>query len=140
MAGALAMALGCAGCSVSYQLDSLFGSSDKADQTGSITPPPGATQTGSLPPDGDLAFTRAAVSEVFTRGGKDASVPWENPRTGARGTVTAIASAYTSDGQLCRNFLASYVTGSSQSWLQGEACEQQKGIWQVRALKPWKQS
>jgi surface antigen len=128
------------GCSVSGQLDSVFGGSDKSDQTGSITPPPGSKQVSDLPPDADLSFARVAVGEVLSRGAKDASVPWENPRSGARGTVTPIASAYTQDGQTCRDFLASYVSGSSQAWLQGEACKQPKGVWEVRTLKPWKRS
>ncbi|MBI2714017.1 MAG: hypothetical protein HYX37_06120 [Rhizobiales bacterium] len=136
---ALALALAVGGCSLSGQLDSVFGGSDKSDSTGSITPPPG-TKAGELPPDADLAFARIAVSEVLNRGGKDASQPWENPRSGARGTVTPIAAAYTQDGHTCRDFLASYVSGSSQSWLQGEACKQAKGAWEVRTLKPWKRS
>lgn len=92
-----------------------------------------------MPPDGDLAYARAAANDVLTRGGKDVSAPWENPHTGARGTVTPIASAYSQDGQTCRDFLASFISGSSQSWMQGEACKRDKG-WEVRALKPWKQS
>jgi hypothetical protein len=137
----LTLALGSGGCSMSYQLESLFGGSDKADRTGSITPPPGAQPASELPPDADLAYARAAVSEVLTRGAKDASQPWENPRSGARGTVTPIASAHTQDGQTCRDFLASYVSASVESWLQGQACKQQhKGAWEVRTLKPWKQS
>ncbi len=133
----LALAVG--GCSLSGQFDSVFGG-DKSDQTGSITPPPGAKQVSELPPDADLVFTRAAISEVLGRPSNDASVPWENPRSGARGTVTPIASAYTEGGQTCRDFLASYVHGSSQAWLQGEACKQHKGVWEVRTLKPWKRS
>ena len=136
---ALALALACGGCSFG-SLDMMFGSSDKPETTGSITPPPGAKQVSDLPPDTDLVFTRAAVSEVLSRSGNDSSVPWENPRSGARGTVTPIASAYSQDGQTCRDFLASYVQGSSQAWLRGEACKQQKGVWEVRALKPWKRS
>ena len=137
MSAALALAAG--GCSLSGQFDSVFSGSDKADTTGSITPPPG-TKASELPPDADLAFARIAVSEVLNRGGKDASQPWENPRSGARGTVTPIATAYTQDGQTCRDFLASYVSGSSQAWLRGEACKHEKGAWEVRALKPWKRS
>jgi hypothetical protein len=53
--------------------------------------------------------------------------------------VTPIASAYTQDGQTCRDFLASYVKEAVQSWMQGEAC-QDRGAWQVRSLKPWKRS
>jgi surface antigen len=92
------------------------------------------------PSDGDLAYARAAASEVLRRNQKDASLPWENPRSGARGTVTPIASAYTQDGQTCRNFLASYINGSDEAWLTGEACRQGKGSWEVRSLKPWKRS
>ena len=134
-----ALVLSCAagGCSLG-QLDSLW-SSEKSDRTASITPPPGTKEVAQLPPDADLVYTRAAANEVLNRGDKDASMPWENPHSGARGTVTPIASAYTQDGQTCRDFLASYVTGRSQAWLQGEACKQE-GIWEVRALKPWKQS
>jgi surface antigen len=139
LAAAVALGLTCGGCSISA-LDSIYGSADKADQTGSISAPPGAKQAGNLPPDSDLVFTRAAVSDVLSRPSNDASVPWENPHSGARGTVTSIASAYTQDGQTCRDFLASYVNGPAQSWLQGEACKQQKGDWEVRSLKPWKRS
>lgn len=141
LAGALTLALAGGGCSISMSaLDPLFGGSEKSDTTGSVTPPPGAKGVGQLPPDGDLAFARAAASDVLARGGKDASAPWENPSTGARGTVTPIATAYTQDGLTCRDFLASYVQGSSQAWMQGEACKQDKGSWEVRALKPWKRS
>jgi hypothetical protein len=134
----LAFALASGGCSMSYQLDSLFGS--KSDTTGSITPPPGAHSARHLPPDDDLAYARAAASEVLRRGERYASQPWENPQTGARGTVTPIANAYSQGGETCRDFLASYVKGSDQSWLQGEACKHTTGVWQVRSIKPWKSS
>lgn len=134
-----AAALGCAlaGCSLSYQMDSLFEKSNKAETTGSIKTAADAMASAQLPPETDLIFTRKAVSEVLRRGQKDASVPWENPATGARGTVTAIASAYTVDKDECRDFLASYVNGSKESWLRGEACRRGKGQWEVRAFKPW---
>jgi surface antigen len=137
---ALTLALAGGGCSMAYQMDSALGGGDKSDTTGSITPPPGSKQASELPPDADLVFTKAAVSEVLNRPSNDASVPWENPRSGARGTVTPIASAYTQDGQTCRDFLASYVQGTSQAWLQGEACKHRKGAWEVRSMKPWKRS
>lgn len=137
---ALALALGCGGCSLSSQFDSIFPSSDK-DVTGSITPPPGSKQSDDLPPAADLAYARVAAAEVLARGRKDASQPWENPATGARGTVTPIATAYRQGDSTCQDFLASYVKGSSQSWLQGEACKPVKGAgWEVRSLKPWKRS
>ena len=51
-----------------------------------------------MPSDADLAVARAATSEMLGKGGKTANMPWDDPRTGARGTITPIASAYTHDG------------------------------------------
>ena len=134
------LALGCSGCSLSSSFDSAFSSNDK-DTTGSITPPPGSKQSDDLPPAADLAFARIAAKEVLARGHKDASQPWENPATGARGTVTPIATAYQQGDITCHDFLASYVKGESQAWLQGEACKPIKGAaWEVRSMKPWKRS
>ena len=65
-------------------------------------------------------------------------MPWENPSTGARGTVTPLATAYNQDGATCRDFLASYVKDGSESWLQGEACRAARGKWEVRKMRPWK--
>ncbi len=133
------MALAAGGCSLSYQFDSFFGGGDRSLTTGSIAHAPSVRHAGKVPPD-DLAYARAAASEVLRRDEKNASLPWENPHSGARGTVTPIASAYTEGGQTCRNFLASYVQGRDQTWLTGEACRQGKDAWQVRSLKPWKNS
>lgn len=142
---ALALAVISAGCSLSYQLDSLSGKNeDQNEVTGSITPA-GTKATDAAPAsaegpiESDLTYARAVVSEVLSRGGKDASAPWTNPQTGARGTVTPLASAYDQDGFVCRDFLASYVRQGSEAWLQGEACNM-KGQWQVRSMRPWKRS
>lgn len=137
LAGVVALglaALGLGGCSLSGPLD-MLGSDNET--TGSVTPKIAETK---LPPEADLAFTRAAATEVLARGHKDSSQPWENPRSGARGTVTPIATAHVVDGRTCRDFLASYVSGKEESWLQGEACKLDKGAWEVRSLKPWKRS
>ena len=68
-------------------------------------------------------FARLAIVDVLKRGSKEISAPWENPSSGAHGTVTPIASAYDKDGGTCRDFLASYVRRQgSETWLQGEAC------------------
>jgi surface antigen len=96
---------------------------------------------GPLPTETDLAFARNAASDVLTKGDKDSSQPWENPETGARGSVTPLAQAYSSDdGRTCRDFLASYVNGRSESWLQGAACKTSHGRWEIHTLKPWSRS
>ena len=134
---ALVFALG--GCSFSYQLDNLFAKKDDASLAGAMRPAAPAKPVADLPPEGDLIIARAAVSEVMTKGGKDASVSWENPQTGTRGTVTPIATARNEDGLTCHDFLASFEREGSSSWMQGEACRANKGKWEVRTLKPWQQ-
>ena len=126
--------VGAGGCSFSRS-DGAFAKMEDREVTGSITPPVSAP----VPTESDLAFARTAASDVLTKGNKDSSQPWENPETGARGSVTPLAQAYSSDdGRTCRDFLASYVNGRSESWLQGAACKGGQGRWEIHTLKPWR--
>lgn len=110
------------------------------DVTGSVgqagAPRPAHTAQVS---EADLAYARAAAADTLARGGKANSVPWSNPQTGVGGNITPLAS-YSEDGLSCRDFLASYVSGGSQAWLQGSACRSTSGDWQVKSLKPLKSS
>jgi 17 kDa outer membrane surface antigen len=139
---ALLIAVGCATGGCSYQLGDWMGKSDKADVTGSVAPRKATKPTpeGMLPPAGDLAFARAAAQELLSHDDTNTSQPWENPQTGARGTVTPIATAYSQDGATCRDFLASYVREGAESWLQGEACRMDEGKWEVKTMRPWKRT
>ena len=103
--------------------------------TGSLGKQPA---TPPVPTESDLAFARNAASDVLTKGDKDSSQPWENPATGARGSVTPLSQAYSAeDGRTCRDFLASYVNGRAESWLQGAACKASHGRWEIHTIKPW---
>jgi len=127
--------VGSGGCSLSRG-DGAFARMDDNETTGSIRP----TQA-PVPTETDLAFARNAASDVLTKGTKDSSQPWENPETGARGSVTPLAQAYAAeDGRTCRDFLASYVNGRAESWLQGAACKAGHGRWEIHTLKPWRRS
>jgi surface antigen len=138
---ALSLALLSGGCSFSYQLDSMFTRPREAEATSTIRPAATRPQVvAALPQDGDLVATRAAVSEALAKSGRDASVPWEDPATGARGTVTPLSNPYSQDGTTCRDFLASYVRNGSESWLQGEACRGLQGRWEVRNMRPWRRT
>jgi hypothetical protein len=128
--------IGAGGCSLSRG-DSGFAKMG-SDFTGSVGPM--AEASPAMPTETDLAFARNAASDVLTRGEKDASQPWENPETGARGSVTPLAQAYSQEGRTCRDFLASYVKGQSENWLQGAACQTGHGQWEIHTLKPWRQS
>jgi hypothetical protein len=133
--------LGAGGCSVSRTdggapfAKGPFAKADDGDLTGSIT----AQAKDPLPTDTDLAYARTAASDVLSKGDRDSSQHWENPETGARGSVTPIAQAYAAeDGRKCRDFLASYVNGRTESWLQGAGCESGHGRWEIHTLKPWR--
>lgn len=135
-------AFAAAGCS--YQLDSRFSNSEaNVEQTGSIGRPGDRADhavDAAAPSEVDLAYARAVVSAALARGGKDSSFPWENPHSGAGGNVTPLAASYSDGGFTCRDFLASYVRGESEAWLQGEACRTEHGKWEVKSLKSLKRN
>jgi surface antigen len=133
-------------CSGPSQLGSFFARNDDAnDITHSISGGPLAGPLGdaSLYLNGDLAAARAAAATMLEHDGQDSapdSARWENPQTGARGTITTLASTYAQGGTECRDFLSSYVRDKAESWLQGEACRDGFGHWVVRELRPWNRS
>ena len=136
---AVGLALSAGGCS--YRLGSLTEKYfDKSHTTGSIGKAHAAAQVSAdVFPPADLASAKGAVVELMARGASDASQPWENPRTGARGAITPIATAYARDGVSCRDFLASYLLGPTESWYQGGACR--KGSkWEVQDIRPLQRS
>lgn len=133
-AAVILIGVGVSGCSFSRGDGGPFASASDKDVTGAVgpaKPPPSPTES-------DLAFARTAASDVLTKGTKDSSQPWQNPETGARGSVTPLAQSYAADdGRTCRDFLASYVNGTTESWLQGAACRSEQGRWEIHTLKPW---
>ena len=136
---AVLCAVAVSGCS--YKLASMVSGDDSDPQTiGTIISPPNAPAGTNPSPRAelDLAYARAAVSNVLSRGGKDRSVPWQNPQTGAGGNITPLATSYTEAGMPCRDFLASYMHGESQDWLQGAACRTTSGTWEIKRLKSLK--
>jgi surface antigen len=141
MLAAILCALMISGCS--YKLGSLVSADDNEPQsTGAIEPQPrpsfGKSTNASAQTELDLVYARATASEVLSRGGKDASVPWQNPQSGAGGSITPLATSYSEAGMACRDFLASYLHGELREWLQGAACQSARGAWEVKRLKPLK--
>ncbi len=87
--------------------------------------------------DDDLATARASAEAMLDSDG-ETSASWNNPVTGAHGTITRVAAAYTVGGTECRDFLLSYMREKSEAWLQGQACRNAFGRWGVRELQPWR--
>lgn len=128
------LAVAVTGCS-SIRLDPLMSNQDAGapEQIGSAE---AATAPGVS--NADLAYAGAAAADVLTRGARVNSVPWRNPRTGVGGNITLLATSRGRTGLPCRDFLASYVSGARQAWLQGSACRAAGGEWQVKSLNPLK--
>lgn len=156
LAAIVALTIASGGCAVSG-MGGLFsrGNKDVAqaayageDVTGSVAAPTlrgtsVAAPVSGLPSETDLVFARMAIVEVLKRGSKEVSAPWENASSGARGTVTPVASAYSRDGVTCHDFLASYIRKQGgESWLQGQACRPggKHSAWEVKSLRPWTRS
>ena len=121
------MALLAGACSMPAKF-AFFGRDDRADSVN-------AMQSAAAFSNADLAVASAATTALLERDG--ASGPWENPLTGARGTVTPIAAVYRDNGSECRDFLSSYVREKAEAWMEGEACRNGFGRWEVRSFRPW---
>lgn len=123
---------------MSYRLDSILGTKHdrKEDVTGAVSRGAFAAATPLDLLEADLVYAKAAAAELLARGGPDSSIPWANPNTGAHGTITPIAASYSQNGATCRDFLASYLRGNSETWLHGEACRT-GSRWDVKTLKPF---
>jgi surface antigen len=150
-AGLIAMFLG--GCSM--QLSSLLpgGVSDSGPTGPTVIRTASDDATGSIPlqmaaardiPMGmsaiDWPHVQAALKEALARTDEGPSVPWHNPASDARGTVTPIAAAFTKDGLPCRNFIASHVKDGIETWSEGLACRVSAQVWEVKSVKPLKKS
>jgi surface antigen len=148
MATAL-VALSLGGCSSS--LPSMFGDegkSTKVARSENVTADPkevtgslalaGGNKTPMSPIDWNIA--QSALRETLGRAEAGASQPWENPTSGARGTVTPVAAIYEKDGFPCRNFIVSHVRESKESWYEGTACRIHRGQWDVTTTRPLQKS
>jgi surface antigen len=129
------------GCSMSMELGSVFGKdddtkapdkSDARDVTASLQLV--STRSESMTST-DWSLATIALREALAKGDDGMSVPWLNPNTGTRGTVTPIASAYVRAGSACRNFLASRVGDGQEGWFEGTACRGHAGQWDVRSTR-----
>ena len=59
------------------------------------------------------------------------TIAWNNPRTGNRGTVTALREGTTNYGRTCREFRQTVFIGGRQQTATGTACRQPDGSWQL---------
>ena len=152
LAGAVLAGLlgfGTGACSMSMQLGDFFSDKEETavsakantkEVTGAISASVKPKAAADDRMDGaDWTLATAALREALTKG-EDNSIPWQNPETGTRGTVTPVASAFVQEGFACRNFLASHVGKGRENWFEGTACRLHRGRWDVRTTRPLQKS
>jgi surface antigen len=128
------LALG--GCSIAVPSSSPSALWRDDDITGSIPKKPeGLSRTLDAE---DSRRATAAMGTALDPQGSGASVNWDNPQSGARGSFTPVGQAYPLDGKICRAFLADVTTKDQQERLQGAACREKTAEWTLQDVKPWK--
>jgi surface antigen len=122
----LGTALG--GCSVSMPMGSLLGDDD----------PTGAIQKPQL--DGlvgeDWRRAKAALAAALGGGQTKNPVAWANPGSGVKGSFSPVGDAYQTASGPCRGFAAAVDRNDMDDSLQGTACSDKNGDWQVTDVRP----
>jgi surface antigen len=128
----LVVALSSGACSLSFPMSPL--TSEDAP-TGSIKSPAAATALPGLDAQ-DWQSARAALNQALDQKGRSTGVTWSNPKSGARGSFTAVAAAYQNDDRRCRAFKADLLTPSDPPRiLSGSACRAPGGEWVPSGVK-----
>lgn len=130
------LALGAApalgGCAMSFPMGSML-----PDQTtGSLSTVP----FGGLLDSEDQRREKAALATALDPQGDGSTVHWENPKTGRKGSLTAVGHAYPKDSHVCRAFEGSLEDGGSVRKVAGTACTVAVGEWAVKDTAPAKKA
>ncbi|MFN3672892.1 MAG: RT0821/Lpp0805 family surface protein [Bosea sp. (in: a-proteobacteria)] len=134
-----------AGCSVSFPILGLSSKSeDEVTTTSSILPARGSQKSGALAslaselgPE-DMRRADAAMAVALDPQGNGASVSWDNPQSGSKGSFTPVGGPFLRSDEVCRAFIASVQTQTKPAKLQGTACRPSGGDWSVKDATPWK--
>ncbi|MBM3577606.1 MAG: hypothetical protein FJX40_08070 [Alphaproteobacteria bacterium] len=135
-------AAGClAGCSIAVPMasePSRMWNSERAasDVTGAIPKSP-PKLSRALDAE-DIRRAIAAMSTALDPQGSGASVNWDNPQTGAKGSFTPVGQPYPLEGRICRAFHADIAVNETQESLQGAACREKTAEWALTEVKPIK--
>lgn len=127
---ALVLAIPGAGCGVSLPLASLVPEPGDVLTTGSL---PRARSLGLLPQSEDWRRASAALATALDPQGNGARVSWDNPESGAAGSIAAADAPYLEGDLVCRRFAAVTRLGQSEESYAGHACRNGPGDWRIRS-------
>jgi surface antigen len=134
LAGASAVALVLAGCSMSFPLPSLVAHDEVTGAIGEAAGSPLSRDLGAE----DWRRAKAALATALDPQGSGAQVAWDNPDTRIKGSFTPVGSPFVKSDEICRAFLATIVGQVATASLQGSACRPSGGEWSVKDVKPWR--
>ncbi|KQU50233.1 hypothetical protein ASG72_19385 [Bosea sp. Leaf344] len=86
----------------------------------------------------DLRRADGAMAVALDPQGNGASVSWDNPQSGSKGSFTPVGGPFLRSDEICRAFVAAVQTQTKPAKLQGMACRPSGGEWAVKDVKPWK--
>ena len=111
------------------------GGSHDDDETGSIQKSQLAGLNGN-----DWQRAKGAMASALDSQGDGAAVPWNNPDSGIKGSFAAVGAAYATDTGTCRGFHAAIDRKDADDQLQGTACADKSGDWQITNVQPLNKS
>lgn len=130
----LGVAMG--GCSMSFPIASLV-PEEGPEATGATQVKTTSPLSPELGPE-DWRRAKGALTVGLDPQGNGSPVSWDNPDTGMRGTFTPVGQPFVKSDEICRAFLATVVTQTSNASLQGTGCRPSGGEWTIKGIKPWK--
>lgn len=128
----------CAGCSgpvLSFQTKEAPAAPEPL-VTGSIAKRP--TRFGPDLGDEDWRRAHNALATALDPQGNGRPVKWDNPETAMRGSVNPTGLPYVAGDEICRDFLATVVTGGDGGrgrFLRGTGCKLTGGDWELKRLR-----
>lgn len=89
------------------------------------------SETGKSLDRADMNFYNRTSQKALETGQPGETLPWSNPKTGNRGTVTPQRYYQQDDGRYCREYQQSITVGGKKQEGYGTACRQPDGSWEV---------
>lgn len=130
------LALFCAACSIAVPTGGpapLWRNGvDADDATGSVPKPP-ATLSPALDAE-DWRRASAAMATALDPQGSGDVVRWDNPDSGAKGSIIPSGPAFPKDGKVCRAFHAELATKETHENIEGAACREKTADWALAVV------
>ena len=79
----------------------------------------------------DMAYYNKTSQRALETAQPGETMPWQNPDSGTRGTITPSNYYQTAQGGYCREYQQTIVVGGKESQGYGTACRQPDGTWKI---------